>query len=619
MLSPDAVASDGAIGDGSPPDAGVFEPPAGPCIAVGSWCLAVPYPSLGRDGVADLLAVAPNDLWMASRNYTLVHYDGTGYQMEPPVSALPYHRLAVGLDGTLWATGANGEVVHRTAGHWDAIPSMAGIEPVIAAVSSTDVWGIVFPGPVINASTVQHFDGTSWVQANPVQSTDFRFRGVAAGSTSNVWVAGHDTTVGLLRVWQWTGTGWVDHSPPSGDQIFLEAVRLFVRATNDVWVVGNGTHQVVHWDGTTWSASMPPVPTVTDTWLDPTGDLWVVGGPVVARLHAGVWSEMFRLPADSFAGISAITGTSGSDVWIAFSEGRGGNLMHFDGTQWTQLVTSPVVDNAGKRVDEFATGVAIGDSVWLAPTFGVVRVQHGRYAYTDVSGADTVYIGVAMLARSPTDIWMAGQDYDGFAINHYDGISWIPEQVGHVYLNSLADANGTMLAAGSVVTVPTSAHIWKRDATGWVVTSGLAGANDLWEDGMGGVLAVGNPFYRWSGAMWEPTSISSPPGGLVDVDGPNLAHLWGIGPGGLYHHDNGSFVLEAPAAANERFLSVLVVGDDAWVVAALDETANPRTVILHRAATGSLDREVLPANGNKLIAVGNTLWLVGGFLATRPL
>ncbi|MBA3539440.1 MAG: hypothetical protein H0T79_07400 [Deltaproteobacteria bacterium] len=131
------------------------------------------------------------------------------------------------------------------------------------------------------------------------------------------------------------------------------------------------------------------------------------------------------------------------------------------------------------------------------------------------------------------------------------------------------------------------------------------------------MLIASGGVQHWNGSF--DGTVPVPNGGIYDLEGPDRAHLWALGAGGLFHFENGSFVLAAAPASNERFLNLVVVGDAVWVVASLDEVTTPRTVIVHRDAAGAVDREVLPADGSKLFVVGDTLWLVGAYLATRPL
>lgn len=133
------------------------------------------------------------------------------------------------------------------------------------------------------------------------------------------------------------------------------------------------------------------------------------------------WEAVAR---DLPGALLSVWGTSSQDVWVVGADsldGQGPTVLHFDGSEWTRLVT-PVSQGNLWWVFGFADG-----PVYLGGEGGLIlRYQDGSFTRMETPAASTVF---GIWGATPDDVWAVGGDSDatgGFAWR-LQGDTWAPE------------------------------------------------------------------------------------------------------------------------------------------------------------------------------------------------
>ncbi|MBI5490362.1 MAG: hypothetical protein HY905_23700 [Deltaproteobacteria bacterium] len=217
---------------------------------------------------------------------------------------------------------------------------------------------------------------------------------------------------------------------------------------------------------------------------------------------------------ESLYGIGAAQDGSG---W-AFAVGSTGQILQYDGTEWTRAAS--VGTDTIRWVDvprrDFAVAVGqLGSVYWWNGT---------SWRFDDTSGTPSVLYAVDCIADD--DIWAVGA---GGAAVHWDGTGWYPSATGtprHLY-GVLAFAHDDVFAVGTNGTVMRfDGASWTRISPPWLaaeietVWSTSDGAR-LYVAGTAGAVAV------WERATGTWTSL---PTGTLET----IYSLWGAGENDLW-------------------------------------------------------------------------------------
>lgn len=207
--------------------------------------------------------------------------------LDTPTTLVGVH--AAGAD--VWAVGNAGSVVHGSNGNFTLMPSAPLQIYDLNAVwgfGPSDVWVTTQNG----VNSVAHWNGTSWA-LGMLPST------AVIPACTGLWAAAPDDLWTVCRggeIFHWNGTAWSKASSPTTQD--LEAIYGF--ATNNIWAVGN-SNTLLHWNGTAWSSVTAPP-----------------GGALI-----GIW------------------GAAANDVYAVGTTGiLRGHVIHFDGSAWTEVVTT---------------------------------------------------------------------------------------------------------------------------------------------------------------------------------------------------------------------------------------------------------------------------------------
>ncbi|HEX4016270.1 MAG TPA: hypothetical protein VHX15_05980 [Frankiaceae bacterium] len=262
----------------------------------------------------------------------------------------------------VWAVGATftdtGEsrsralVEHFNGRSWTvvALPGTAGTGLAsVAAVSATDVWAV-------GGGRTLHWDGRAWsVSADPSALTA---RKVEAGRGGLVMALAWNSSSGQFQVLARHANTWQPISAPALPPTAapcdggLLISGLTVLTTSDLWVVGgtskggnfptSGCPYAAHWNGLSWTASVPPNPAG-----DPVGNL----NAVSARADGVVWAVGDGYHMDPKTGMQYERGFA----------------VRWNGSSWQSLC------NFGCFTTDFLDIDARGTNVWI--TAGDVLVQ----------------------------------------------------------------------------------------------------------------------------------------------------------------------------------------------------------------------------------------------------
>jgi hypothetical protein len=358
---------------------------------------------------------------------------------------------------------------------------------------------------------------------------------------------------------------------------------------DDVWAVGQAG-AVLHWDGVTWSfVDAGVTDDLTAVWGTSPYEVWVAGGPSARRWDGKAWtsidSGLAALP--SFGGIDGLWGTAPNDIWgianvpgsvILHYDGQAwkdtfhtipqnggitqvwgqaaddvwvvgrGNVVHYDGTAWTQQIPSL---GAGWVNGVYATRTT---DAWFTNTIGVFHwsgAMSTGYPSTPGGGlfgfgaSDVLAFGATQLVR-------------------WNGSSWsnapaAPDTIDAVW----GDTDTRLWAFGTGIVGRYDGAAWSPPLAQDMRGIYAAAANDVWA-----VQGTG-PLLHWDGAKWA-TPAMAPAGELVAIDGTSPSDVWTVGAAGAAWHFDGSSWTKAVTGTAARLVNVqartssdvLAVGDD---------------------------------------------------------
>ena len=210
----------------------------------------------------------------------------------PGGSNLPNKLFAVASAGAsdVWAVGEAGYperalTLRWNGSRWRPISNACGVPLYgVDAVSATDVWAV-------GSGTTCHFNGSSWqVVPSPQPRPQYNeiayiLEDVSAVGPSDVWASGYrvidqgEYVVDASIVEHWDGTTWTLTTIVPGQS--LSGIESL--GAGDVWAVGtDGTRGIVaHYDGTRWNLVPSPTPgdsgSLADVEAESPGHLWAAG------------------------------------------------------------------------------------------------------------------------------------------------------------------------------------------------------------------------------------------------------------------------------------------------------------------------------------------------------
>ncbi len=248
---------------------------------------------------------------------------------------------------TLTSAGAGVASGSTTQHHTSPWRQTAGYHQLtgVSAVSPSRAFAVGEYGEQTRPFT-QQWDGSTWSKRDPSAGESSGLWDVDALSGSDAWAVGiyflrAGVPGGHTLTEHWNGHRWriVDSGPKPNEYQGLRAITM--AAPDDVWAVG-GYHidegpehpLVKHWDGTTWTTSTLPADGGDLVSVDAVAadDIWATcrlsGGDMV-HWDGTAWSQ-FEAPYGDWNSLSAV---SSDDVWAVGGVSKP-IIGHWDGRTW---------------------------------------------------------------------------------------------------------------------------------------------------------------------------------------------------------------------------------------------------------------------------------------------
>lgn len=251
-----------------------------------------------------VFGLAPDDVWAVGDHRTL-HFDGARWSAEGPAE----HdlRAVFGVNGVLFAVGAEGAVHRRAGGAWVLDRAGGGYE--LEGIGGASEESLLVVGK------------TTWLARRDGEWREERDRPSASGvfgvAPDDVWVAGN---AGLHH---FDGTT-LRAIESTSEQVLFD---VWGAAADDVWAVG-AEGRILHWDGASWTPSEAPTQqNLLSVWGSGADDVWAVGhhGTIV-RWDGARWRWR---DSGTDAMLREVWGHGPDDVWIV---GDRGVLLRYRGS-----------------------------------------------------------------------------------------------------------------------------------------------------------------------------------------------------------------------------------------------------------------------------------------------
>ena len=267
---------------------------------------------------------------------------------------------------------------------------------------------------------------------------------------------------------------------------------------DDVFAVG-GQGQVLHFDGSTWTAVETGV-TETLWWLTatPEGGIWMVGADgVVIRLDRAS-GDLVRHDIETEAILFGIWGTGDDDLWAVGGQigaaAAPGEVHHWDGAAWTADDSVPADVLSGRILYKIWGRNA--DDIWVVGSKGLC-LRRTAEGWSEIPTGTTEPL---FTVTGDDDLVIAVGGAVGAAIVVHDGNGFSDESgVGTLQLNGVHMRGARALATGfqGDVWERTSPGVWEQDEDAVTLDNRglhaifIAPNGDLW--GAGGFILANPP------------------------------------------------------------------------------------------------------------------------------
>jgi hypothetical protein len=398
----------------------------------------VPGTALASTHVASVSAAAVDDVFAGSYD-GLYRFDGAAWAQVAPGSTYPVHAAG---GGQAWVIQQNhsGYLSSYAPARWDGA-SYVDAGPAVSR-QLTSLWVGGSSGWAFgDHGLYERWDGTKW-------STDWRgftddMEAAWMITPADVWVGGW--TGGASTVRHWNGSSWAEARPDP----YAAPRGIFARGPAAVYLATTGG--VFRWNGWRFDLLGASTAWTHDVWAGSATDVWATSYGQRIRHWDGTAWQVHTLPTlDTRHGFLGIWGTGSDDVWaagtalnhLARPDGTTGLLAHWDGATWSVETTAArVVDVWGSAKDDY----------WAVGSSGTILHYDGA-SWMPVESGTTRDLR-AVWGSAADDVWAVG---DFGTIVHWDGATWSP-----VASNTRRALEAVHGANGAVVTTGGSAVIYR--------------------------------------------------------------------------------------------------------------------------------------------------------------
>jgi len=281
--------------------------------------------------------------------------------------------------------------------------------------------------------------------------------------------------------------------------------RIWGLGPNDIYAVGGeGTPAgdvgiIYHYDGKEWRRmEIAEMPVLKGIWGTSDSDLFAIGlQGAIYHYDGNQWTRSFQ--TESQTDLVNIWGSNGSDVYVISSTKRsdgtvvverGGEIIHFDGTNWD-------IEIDGKGVWELMN--VWGSSQTDVYVVGIGKTGGGKYN-KHFNGTDWEDVDISQTCY---DVWGTGANdvyliCTSVAIEHFDGNSWsendvdIPGVIERITGNSKDEIYLLSYMFDDSANIMGSS-VYHNGQTGWSKTDSNESwiMNALWADNNNQAFALG--------------------------------------------------------------------------------------------------------------------------------
>jgi len=240
--------------------------------------------------------------------FSLAFFQGPSAQTWSPINGIAAQDIAVGKNGSVWATAINNAIYRWDGLAWETMP---GAATRIAVGPNGDAWVINANGNIFKYNSAL---SNSWELKTGAASD------IGVGADGSVWIIGTNTVGGGHSIYRlngstWTmvpggavhvgvepsGNAWVVNSNNNiyrydGSSFALQpgsAKDIAVGADGSVWCTGPD-NRILRWDGKNWA---PQSGMGTQISVAPEGNAWIVDntGKVFHSIDAGSTPMLVRV------------------------------------------------------------------------------------------------------------------------------------------------------------------------------------------------------------------------------------------------------------------------------------------------------------------------------------
>ena len=393
-----------------------------------------------------LRGTGPTDIWVATIEGPLMHWDGSSWTNRAPQGAT-IEFLDANAPDDVWAIGwvtatrGDGVIAHWNGTTWQQWIEHPATYNAVASSAPNDVW------VAGNDGVMRHWDGVVWSRSTNIGASPsglaalsgllsispsevvgvstlnlaYRYRGQAFGilpplgtdpfsAAQNTAIWGPEDNLFVTNVkgevWHFDGTTWaVWFTIPGGNAVV--AGDVWGAGVNDVYVAADDG-KLYHFTGGMWTPiTITGVP-LEKVWGSSTSDVWTFSSGTAFHKNGASWDQT------TIGGVVvSVSGTGPNDVWVVVSSGAPdpNHVEHWDGTAWTVIDT-----HASTEVVAVAA---------VAPNDVHVSARQGRMEHFD--GNTWTEAIVPTLADITSLQYTAADDVVGVSerdVVHYNGIAW---------------------------------------------------------------------------------------------------------------------------------------------------------------------------------------------------
>ena len=463
-------------------------------------------------------------------------------------------------DGTAFAAGNDGEILHYAGGVWSEM-STVGVGNLSAIRAFDDSHAIA-----VGYNGVYWWDGTSWTADATFPA--YGGNGIWASTPADVWILDDNG-----NAYRWDGQSWSTETitPSIGGGAAISG-----KSDTDLWAAGS--NGIAHRTGTAaW------VTTNLGTYLYfqaiaevAPNDVWA--GSQSAGIYHYDGSHWSLYDSNPYY----VTGMFAADATHVYAAAEDPGLLMWNGSSWSSVGGG----GYGGFYDLEGVGMRTATDGWAVGYHGtLVRLSggNGTEISSDVGGGSTVS---SLSIVSANEIW-AGDENSNDVIR-WDGSKWTEMNTGN-----LDSPQGIYAAAHDDVYAGShyNAGIWHYDGTTWTAQASSPNIDATWGTGHSDVYAsgIGGYLAHYDGSNWTPVAGASS-NELFGIGGSGAGDVYVVGAQNTLLHGSGtSFTkLDAGIAYPVDFYGV-------WAASATDVFVVGNGVILHGNAGAGWTPETLPS------------------------